>query len=133
MSDFIKPEQVAETEYVVDESTGEVIREIEHFRQGDRYYRIVHEKTRVVPEDASQNPVRTFATADLVEALMSEGIWPDVRAWIESQGLLDLVLATKEFGEDNANFQAGKAALQAELGWTDAEVEALLAPLAQEV
>ena len=72
-------------------------------------------------------PPRVFVTADLVEALMAEGIWTDVRSWIETQGLLDLVLATKEFDETNANFAAGRAALQSALGWTDEEVEELLA------
>ena len=72
-------------------------------------------------------PPRVFVTADLVEALMAEGIWDDVRAWIVERGMLDLVLATAEFTEDNANFAAGRAALQAALGWTDEEVEELLA------
>ena len=77
-------------------------------------------------------PLRVFVTADLVEALMAEGIWTDVRSWIETQGLLDLVLATKEFDENNENFKAGKAALQSALGWTDAEVEELLAQCVKE-
>lgn len=77
-------------------------------------------------------PPRVFETADLVEALMEEGIWTDVRSWIETQGLLDLVLATKEFDETNENFQAGKAALQTALGWSDEQVEALLARCVKE-
>ena len=77
-------------------------------------------------------PPRVFVTADLVEARMAEGIWPDVRAWIETQGLLDLVLATKEFDENNENFQAGKTALQTALGWMDEEVEELLAKCVKE-
>ena len=77
-------------------------------------------------------PPRVFETADLVEALMEEGVWETARAWIVDQGLLDLVLATKEFDETNANFQAGRAALQTALGWTDAEVEELLARCVKE-
>ena len=77
-------------------------------------------------------PPRVFETADLVEALMEEGVWEQARAWIVEQGLLDLVLATKEFDETNENFQAGKAALQTALGWTDAEVEELLAKCVKE-
>ena len=77
-------------------------------------------------------PPRVFETADLVEALMEEGVWEQARAWIVEQGLLDLVLATKEFDEENANFQAGKEALQSALGWTDAEVEELLAKCVKE-
>lgn len=78
-------------------------------------------------------PPRVFETADLVEALMEEDVWETARSWIVEQGMLDLVLATKEFDETNENFQAGKAALQAALGWTDAEVEELLAKCAKEV
>lgn len=77
-------------------------------------------------------PPRVFVTADLVEALMEEGVWEQARAWIVERGLLDLVLATKEFDETNENFQAGKEALQAALGWTDAEVEELLAKCVKE-
>lgn len=77
-------------------------------------------------------PPRIYVTADLVEALMEEGVWETARAWIVEQGMLDLVLATKEFDETNENFQAGKAALQAALGWTDAEVEELLAKCVKE-
>ena len=57
---------------------------------------------------------------------MEEGIWEEVREWIVEQGMLELVLATAEFTEDNVNFQAGKTALQDEMGWTDEDVEALL-------
>lgn len=77
-------------------------------------------------------PPRVFVTADLVEALMAEGVWEQARAWIVEQGMLDLVLATKEFDEENENFKAGKAALQTALGWTDEEVEELLAKCVKE-
>lgn len=77
-------------------------------------------------------PPRVFVTADLVEALMAEGVWETARAWIVERGLLDLVLATKEFDENNQNFQAGKEALQTALGWTDEQVEALLAKCVKE-
>lgn len=77
-------------------------------------------------------PPRVFETADLVEALMEEGVWETARSWIVEQGMLDLVLATKEFDEENANFQAGKAALQTALGWTDEQVEELMARCVKE-
>ena len=85
-----------------------------------------------VAVDDPPPPPRVFETADLVEALMAEGIWTDVRSWIETQGLLDLVLATKEFDENNENFKAGRAALQQALGWTDEDVEELLAKCVKE-
>lgn len=90
-------------------------------------YRWVH---RLV--DDPPPPPRVFVTADLVEALMEEGIWENVRAWIVERGMLDLVLATAEFTEDNENFQAGKTALQTALGWTDEQVEALLSQCVKE-
>ena len=77
-------------------------------------------------------PPRVFETADLVEALMEEGVWAQARAWIVEQGMLDLVLVTKEFDETNENFAAGRAALQQALGWTDEEVEELLARCVKE-
>lgn len=77
-------------------------------------------------------PPRVFVTADLVEALMAEGIYQQVHDWIVEQGMLDLVLATKEFDENNENFKAGRAALQTALGWTDEEVEELLSKCVKE-
>ena len=69
---------------------------------------------------------RVYVTADLIEALMDEGVWESAKAWIVDNDILDLVLATKEFDENNQNFQAGKSALQAQLGWSDEEVEEFL-------
>ena len=63
---------------------------------------------------------------------MEEGVWEQARAWIVERGMLDLVLATAEFTEDNANFQAGKTSLQSALGWTDEEVEELLSKCVKE-
>ena len=77
-------------------------------------------------------PPRTFVTADLVEALEEEGLWEQAKAWIVEHGKLDLVYTTAEFDENNENFQAGKTALQTALGWTDAEVEELLAKCVKE-
>lgn len=81
--------------------------------------------------DAAPAP-RVFVTADLVEQLMQSGVWEQARAWIVEKGMLDLVLATKEFDETNENFAAGRAALQSALGWTDEEVEELLAKCVKE-
>lgn len=77
-------------------------------------------------------PPRVFVTADLVEALEEEGLWEQAKAWIVQQGKLDLVYTTAEFDENNENFQAGKTALQSALGWTDEEVEELLAKCVKE-
>lgn len=129
---FIRPVQTAPTDTVIDETTGEVIQYIEHYAQGDRRYRIVHDIAPTVQnEDATNTPYRTFQTADLVKVLMEEGYWEAARAWIVEHGLLDLVLATKEFDETNANFVAGRAALQEALGLTDEQIEELLVRAAE--
>lgn len=129
---FIRPVQTAPTDTVIDETTGEVIQYIEHYAQGDRRYRIVHDIAPTVQnEDATNTPYRTFQTADLVKVLMEEGYWEAARAWIVEHGLLDLVLATKEFDETNANFVAGRAALQEAIGLTDEQIEELLARAAE--
>ena len=77
-------------------------------------------------------PPRVFVTADLVEALEEEGLWEQAKAWIVEHGKLDLVYTTAEFDENNENFKAGRAALQTALGWTDEQVEALLAKCVKE-
>ncbi len=77
-------------------------------------------------------PPRVFATADVIEALMQAGVWPQVRTFIDSRGMIDMVLATKEFSEDDPNFTGPRDALKEQLGWTDEQVEALLARCVKE-
>ena len=71
---------------------------------------------------------RTFSKYKLVAALMQAQVWPQVKEWIESvPGAYDLYLAAQDFREDNEYFENGKAALQTALGWTDEQVEQILA------
>ena len=72
-------------------------------------------------------PVPTYSKMKCVMALTKLGVWPQVKAWIESQGLYDLYLAAQDFREDNPYFVSGKAQLMASLGWTEEQAEALLA------
>ena len=72
-------------------------------------------------------PPKTYVTADVIEALMKAGVWPQVRAFIEERGMLDMVLATKEFRADDPNFTGPRDALKEQLGWTDEQVESVLA------
>ena len=72
-------------------------------------------------------PPRTFSKLKIVAALMEAEVWAQVKAYIEQAGLYDLYLAAQDFKEDNPYFTQGKTALQTALGWTDAQVEAVLA------
>ena len=78
-------------------------------------------------EDAPPPPPRQFSKLKIVAALMGVGVWEQVKAYIEQAGLYDLYLAAQDFAEDNEYFTQGKTALQAQLGWTDEQVEAILA------
>lgn len=72
-------------------------------------------------------PPRTFSKLKCVAALAEAGVWPEVKAWLDSAGLYDLYLAAQDFAEDNEYFVQGLSALKPALGWTDGQVEALLA------
>ncbi len=76
--------------------------------------------------DAPPPPPRTFSKLRIVSALTKAGVWAQVKAYIEQVGLYDLYLAAQDFAEDNEYFTQGKAQLQTALGWTDAQVEAVL-------
>lgn len=71
--------------------------------------------------------VRTFSKRKCVVALKREGVWEQVKAWIVAADLYDEYLAAQDFKEDDHDFVAGKAALKAQLGWTDEKVESVLA------
>lgn len=77
--------------------------------------------------DAPPPPPRTFSKLRIVAALMEAGVWAQVKAWIEQAGLYDLYLAAQDFKSDNEYFARGRTALQTALGWTDEQVEAVLA------
>ncbi len=72
-------------------------------------------------------PPRVFSKLKIVAALTSAGVWPQVKQFIINADLYDLYLAAQEFAEDNQYFVQGKTALQTALGWTDEQVEAVLA------
>lgn len=77
-------------------------------------------------------PPRVYSKLKVVAALTEAGVWPQVKAWIEANSLYDLYLAAQEFAEDNAWFAQGLAALKPVVGWTDEQVEALLAKCVKE-
>ena len=69
---------------------------------------------------------RTFSKLRVAVALRACGAWPQVKAYLEANDLWDLFLLAQDFREDDPLFISGKAVLQAQLGWTDAQVEAVL-------
>lgn len=71
-------------------------------------------------------PPRVFSKMRVVAALMSAGIWPQVKQWIEASGYYDLYLAAQDFREDDPYFKEGLAALKAQLGISDSDVEHIL-------
>lgn len=73
-------------------------------------------------------PPRTFSKYRLVSALMAENVWPQVKAWIESvPGAYDLYLAAEDISEDEPLLKDGIAEVKKLLGWTDEDVERVLA------
>lgn len=79
-------------------------------------------------------PPRTFSKYKLVGALLQAEVWPQVKAWIESvPGAYDLYLAAEDISEDEPLLAQGIAAVKQLLGWTDEQVEAVLAASVKEV
>ena len=76
--------------------------------------------------DRNPSAPRVFSKLKVVTALTKAGVWAQVKAWIEENGLYDLYLAAQEFAEDNEYFDRGLTALKPVVGWTDEQVEALL-------
>lgn len=73
-------------------------------------------------------PPRTFSKYRLVSALMQANVWPQVKAWIESiPGAYDLYLAAEDISEDEQLLKDGIGEMKKLLGWTDEQVEAVLA------
>ena len=77
--------------------------------------------------DAPPPPPRTFSKLRIVAALTTTGVWDSVKQLLIERSLYDLFLAAQDFAEDNEYFAQGRTALQMALGWTDEQVEAVLA------
>lgn len=70
---------------------------------------------------------RTFSKLKIVAALTNAGVWEAVKQLLIERGFYDLFLAAQDFRSDNKYFDQGKTSLQTALGWTDEQVEAVLA------
>ena len=111
---------------VIDAPPTTPAREGYHYEAGA--YELVDGKyVRQYAEVADPPPApRVFSKLKCVAALMEAGVWAQVKAYIEQAGLYDLYLAAQDFKEDNAYFTQGVAVLKSQLGWDDAQVEAIL-------
>ena len=96
-------------------------------RDGETWRRVY--EVREVPPP----PPRTFSKYKLVAALMQAEVWPQVKAWIESvPGAYDLYLAAEDISEDEQLLKDGIGEMKKLLGWTDEQVEAVLAASVKE-
>lgn len=78
--------------------------------------------------DAPPPPPRTFSKYRLVSALMAANVWPQVKAWIESvPDAYDRYIAAEDISEDEPLLKDGIAEAKKLLGWTDEDVERVLA------
>ena len=73
-------------------------------------------------------PPRTFSKYKLVAALMQAQVWPQVKEWLLAQdGAYDLYLAAEDISEDEQLLKDGIGEMKKLLGWTDEQVETVLA------
>ena len=60
-------------------------------------------------------------------ALRGAGVWPQVKAWLEANDLWDAFMIANDFRDDDPYFKQGVTELKSVVGWTDEQVEELLA------
>ena len=78
-------------------------------------------------------PQRTFDKYLLVDALMKAGAWERVKAWLQSMpDAYDRAVMAPDISEDEPLLADGIAAAKEAFGWTDADVEELLAKCVKE-
>lgn len=78
--------------------------------------------------DAPPKPPRTFDKYKLVDALMKAGAWERVKAWLQAQeGAWDRIVMAPDISEDEPLLTDAIAAAKAGFGWSDGDVEKILA------
>ena len=90
-------------------------------RDGETWRRVYEVRAYPPP------PPRTFSKLRIVAALTTAGVWDAVKQLLIERSLYDLFLAAQNFAEDNEYFAQGKTVLQIALGWSDEQVEHILA------
>ena len=79
-------------------------------------------------DDAPPPPPVVYSKYRLVRALQTEGVWLQVKEWLQSQdGAWDLYLAAEDISGDEPLLADGIAAVKELLGWTDEKVAQVLA------
>jgi len=95
-------------------------------RDGETWQRVY--EVREVPPP----PPRTFDKYRLVDALMNAGVWDSVEAWLkETPNAWTRALMAPDISEDEPLLAQGIAAVKQLLGWTDEQVEQVLAASVQ--
>ena len=78
-------------------------------------------------DDAPPPPPVVYSKYRLVRALQTEGVWLQVKEWLQSQdGAWDLYLAAEDISADEPLLADGIAAVKELLGWTDEKVAQVL-------
>lgn len=80
----------------------------------------------ITPGTQTVKGKRVFSKLKCVIALQQMGVWNEVKAWIESNGLYDLYLAAQVFNESDPYFKQGLETLKTQLNLTDEQVESML-------
>ena len=79
-------------------------------------------------EDAPQPPPKVYDKYRLVDALMQEGVWDYVEAWLkETPNAWTRALMAPDISADEPLLAHGIAAVKQLLGWTDEKVAQVLA------
>ena len=123
MSDRIIPEHTAPTEYTVDPETGETTLIIEHFRQGENRYRIVHSLAASVEgEDAKRQTPRRWTPLAIKRACGER--WAPLKAALVDADLYEDFIMAQELVETDVAFARVYAWAVAQYG--EEVVEAIL-------
>ena len=72
-------------------------------------------------------PTRAYNKYKVVDAMMRLGLWPQVKAWLESTPeAYDRIVMAEDISEDEPLLETGIELMKSEFGVTDEEIEAIL-------
>ena len=73
-----------------------------------------------------QSHARKFSKYKIITHTMKIGLWPQIKSFIEEQGLYDLFLAAQDFSEDDAFFKQGIKLIKQKFGLTHEYINQIL-------